>query len=111
MARSQDIVDSVADLNLKSYTDRAIALMQREDGDSIDHRRRVQVLAENNIILGQAITTRAAKGIVELDVQESTADAQLVRSGVPDAISALQSAVATMAMQNKTVDLSPPKTA
>lgn len=108
MARSQDIVDSVADLNLKSYTDRAISLMQREDGDSIDHRRRTQVLAENNIILAQAITTRAAKGIVELDTEQGSAIKQVVGAGVPDSISALQAAVATMAMTNKSIDLSPP---
>jgi hypothetical protein len=109
MARSQDIVDAVADLDLKHFTDTDVQLSQLWLGDSIDHRRRVQVLAENNIILGQAITTRAVKGIVELDTEEGASIQNVKESGVAGAIAALQASVASMAMQNKSIDLSPPK--
>lgn len=103
MAASNDILDSVANANNKTFGDGPAFLMQIAMADAVAHQRRVNAISET--LLGAM-----GKRLVEVDVQEAAAESKINTSDLSSVLSQLGAAIASIQQLTKGAQTTPPNT-
>lgn len=103
MAADQGIIDSVSNANTKTFGDGPAFFAQMMMGDAVAHQRRVNALSET--LLGAM-----GKRLVEVDVQEASAEGKLMSSDLATIVSQLGAAIASIQQLTKSAQTTPPVT-
>ena len=103
MAADQGIIDSVSNANTKTFGDGPAFYAQLAMGDAVAHQRRVNAISET--LLGAM-----GKRLVEVDVQEATAESKLNASDLSTVVSQLGAAIASIQQLTKSAQTTPPVT-
>lgn len=104
MAASTDLIDSVANANNKTFGDGPSFYAQLAMGDAVAHQRRVNAISET--LLGAM-----GKRLVEVDVQEASAESKLNSSDLGAVLGQLGAAIASIQQLTKSAQTTPPVTA
>lgn len=103
MSADQGIIDSVSNANTKTFGDGPAFFAQMMMGDAVAHQRRVNALSET--LLGAM-----GKRLVEVDVQEASAESKLVTSDLSAILGQLGAAIASIQQLTKSAQTTPPVT-
>lgn len=103
MAADQGIIDSVSNANTKTFGDGPAFYTQLAMGDAVAHQRRINAISET--LLGAM-----GKRLVEVDVQEATAESKLNSSDLASIVSQLGAAIASIQQLTKSAQTTPPVT-
>ena len=103
MAADQGIIDSVSNVNTKTFGDGPSFYAQLAMGDAVSHQRRTQLIAE-------AGTSAAVKNLLTISPEQAQADATVSEGGLPGLITSLVAALASAQVQTKVAQSTPPET-
>ena len=103
MAASTDIIDSVANADNKTFGVGPDFYAQLAMGDAVAHQRRINAISET--LLGAM-----GKRLVEVDVQEASAEAKLNSADLASVVSQLGAAIASIQQLTKSAGNTPPVT-
>lgn len=104
MAADQGLIDSVSNANNKTFGDGPAFYAQLAMGDAVAHQRRVNAISET--LLGAM-----GKRLVEVDVQEASAEGALNSSSLSTVLAQLGAAIASIQQLTKSAQTTPPVTA
>lgn len=101
MAADQGVIDSVSNVNTKTFGDGPSFYAQLAMGDAVAHQRRVHVLAES-------ATAAATKLILTISPEQAAADATLSEASQPGLVTALLAALVSGQVGAKVGQTVPP---
>ena len=103
MAADQGMIDSVSNANTKTFGDGPAFYAQLAMGDAVAHQRRVNAISET--LLGAM-----GKRLVEVDVQEASAESTIKADNLSSLLGQLGAAIASIQQLTKGAQTTPPVT-
>lgn len=101
MAADQGVIDSVSNVNTKTFGDGPSFYAQLAMGDAVAHQRRTHVLAES-------ATAAATKLILTISPEQAAADATISEGSLPGLMTSLISALVSGSVGTKVGQTTPP---